>query len=71
LNGNLITTASNSQTVSSPIDVNFGQNYNQSYLRGYGADMRFYAREITANEVLALYELGNIDYNMTLNIEEI
>jgi hypothetical protein len=70
LNGNLITTTTNTQTLSSPVDVNFGQNYSQGYLRGYANDMRFYARELTANEILALYELGNIDYQLNLNIEE-
>jgi hypothetical protein len=73
LNGNLITTASNTQTITTDITtLKFGQNYSQGYIRGYGADMRFYARELSANEVLSLYETtGGIDYNMTVSLEEI
>jgi hypothetical protein len=69
LNGNLITTASNTQTLSSPIDVNFGQNYSQGYLRGYANDMRFYSRELSANEILTLYETAGIDYELKLSLE--
>jgi hypothetical protein len=71
LNGNLITTASNTQTLSSAIDVNFGQNFSQGYLRGYANDMRLYARELTANEVLSLYEIGNVDYEIKLSLEQV
>jgi hypothetical protein len=71
LNGKLITTASNTQTITTNVTPNFGQNYSQSYLRGYANDMRFYARELSSNEVLSLYETAGIDYNMTLSLEEI
>jgi hypothetical protein len=70
LNGKFISSISNTQTLTTNYSPSFGQNYLQSFLRGYGADMRFYAREITANEVLALYETAGIDYQLNLNIEE-
>jgi hypothetical protein len=65
LSGKLLTTVTNTN-----IGVNFGKNYCQAYLRGYTSDMRLYGREVTANEILNLYKQGNIDNNLTLNLEE-
>jgi hypothetical protein len=52
------------------LNVSFGQNFTQGFLRGFGSDIRMYNRELSANEVLSLYETAGIDFQLKLNIEE-
>jgi hypothetical protein len=71
LNGKFISSITNTQTIKTNYTPNFGQNYSQSFLRGNVGDMRFYARELSSQEVLSLYETAGIDYNLKINIEEL
>jgi hypothetical protein len=57
INGNLIGTGANAQTITANLNVSFGQNFNHGYLRGYGQDMRLYNRELSEFAVLSLYEI--------------
>jgi hypothetical protein len=75
INGELLGTASNTNTITGNLAViigNSGYGSNgQNRFNAWVNDYRVYNRELLANEVLALYETtGGIDYELKLNIEE-
>jgi hypothetical protein len=71
-NGELVATGENTDSITYNSRMYIGQTWNLSHLKGHVGEYRLYNRELTANEVLALYETtGNIDYNMTVSLEEI
>jgi hypothetical protein len=75
INGELLGTGVNTTPITGNLAITIGHSgYGQSGQNRFNAwlnDYRVYNRELSTNEVLALYELGNIDYNMTVSLEEI
>jgi hypothetical protein len=69
-NGELVATGANTDSSIFNGSMYIGQTWSLSHLKGHVSDYRLYGKELTANEVLALYEQGNIDYNMTVSLEE-
>jgi hypothetical protein len=70
-NGELVATGSNTDSITYNSRMYIGQTWNLSHLKGHVGEYRLYNRELSANEVLALYEVGGgIDYNLTLSLEQ-
>jgi hypothetical protein len=70
-NGELVAFITNTDSTLYNGNMYIGQCWGQSQLKGHVSDYRLYNRELSANEVLALYETtGGIDYELKLNIEE-
>jgi hypothetical protein len=71
-NGELVATGANTDSTTYNNRMYIGQTWSQSNLKGHVGEYRLYNRELSANEVLNLYEQGGgIDYNMTVSLEEI
>jgi hypothetical protein len=74
INGELIGTINNSNSVGN-LAITIGHSgYGsgaQNRFNAWVSDYRVYNRELSSNEVLALYETtGGIDYELKLNIED-
>jgi hypothetical protein len=74
INGELLTSVDNSNSVGN-LGITIGNsNYaqpGQNRFKGWLKDYRVYNRELSSQEVLVLYEFGNIDYELKLSLEEI
>jgi hypothetical protein len=76
INGEFIGSVANTASITGNLLVKLGNSGYPSTLQNrfnaYLNDYRAYNREISANEILSLYETtGNIDYQLNLNIEEV
>jgi hypothetical protein len=68
-NGDLLATGTSTGTLTGMQNFMLGQKFNLWHLRGYASDCRVYNRELSSQEVLALYETtGGIDYELHKNI---
>jgi hypothetical protein len=70
-NGELVATGENKSSTLYNGNMYIGQCWNLSQLKGHVSDYRLYNRELSANEVLALYETAGIDYELKLSLEQI
>jgi hypothetical protein len=66
----LVTTGGNADSITYNGALYIGTCWNTSHLKGHVSDYRLYDRELSTDEILTLYEQGNIDYELNLNIEE-
>jgi hypothetical protein len=74
INGELLATGNNSSSVGN-LGITIGHSgyglNSQNRFNAWVADYRVYNRELSANEILTLYEQGGIDYELKLSLEEV